>query len=541
MSWRSCIAAALALLASGAAAAQQAPRPDPAVTQHTLKLKGRTLAYTATAGLMPIRTADGAAMIGDMFYAAYTLPPRNNETRPVAFIWNGGSGANSTPLHYGAFGPKRLADGALKPNEATLLDVSDIVFLDQIETGFGRYASGANFHPHLNQRTDAYTFATFIETYLRDHGGPDRPLVLIGESYGVRRAQLVTEDLLARKIAPEALVLISGYSLVGKRLEPAADGAFRMTGYAALALHRDLLKYSSWKSQTEIHDATVSWAQLLVKKIDHGDVTARTDLAEGLSRFLGYSSQEIAQPGFPLDPRTTTAALGNLSRKHAPLLFSDIYNPNAYDLRHWDSDGREWISQAIIDDLRHGLGVNPGERIYVGQEYDGRSAAGLMLGSPQPMKVKRADGTIVYLTPETAHLFPELQGAMSALTGRPAPTPAPRPADGLAVSLVNFSVHFGASLSITDSPMPELMVAAPGMELFVIGGMYDDLVPCAVGAEMARRDLADFQNRVRSKCYVGGHMMYDEEAEGAILSDDVRAFIRATKADDGIAGAAVMP
>lgn len=538
MTWKAIIAAALSLLAAGAAVAQEAPPPGPVTTNHTLALKGRSLSYTATAGLMPINTSDGA-LIGDMFYAAYTAPAKRGETRPVAFVWNGGSGANTTPLHYGAFGPKRLANGALKPNEATLLDVADLVFLDQIETGFGRYAENVDRRAMLNQRVDANTFAAFIETYLRENGGVGRPTILIGESYGVRRAQLVTEELLKRRIAPEALVLISGYSLVGKRLEPAADGAFRVPGYAALSLRRGLLEDTRYTSEADIHDAAVEWADDLFEKLLANDPSARADFARGLKDFLGYSDEQIAGAETPLNPQATTASLANLSRQHATLLFQDIRNPISYDMRAWDDDGRGWISRAIIDDLRKTLGFNP-DRVYVGQEFDNRSYTQLPFVPRQPMKVTRADGSIVELTPETAHLFPELQEAMSSLPLRPGVGPA-QAEDGLALSLVNFAAHFGASLSISDSPMPELMAAAPEMEIFIAGGMYDDLVSCAVGVEMARRDLADVADRVRTKCYAGGHMMYEEEAEGAILSEDVRGFIRAVQAGDRSLGVAVTP
>lgn len=538
MSWRYPIAVALAALACGAAGAQDIA---PSLTRHTLALEDRTLDYTATAGLIPIHGTDGA-IIGDMFYVAYTLPPQSGETRPIAFIWNGGSGANSTPLHYGAFGPKRLADGAMKPNPATLLDVADIVFIDQIETGFGRYAPDIDPKPHLNQRADARTFADLIETWLKDHGGPERPAFLIGESYGVRRAQLVTEDLLKRGIAPEALVLISGYSLVGKQLEAEAEGAFRLPGYAAFAFRRGDLTGSDWRSEEAIHEAAVTMARSLSDKIETGDVSARRDFAEGAKRFLGASSLQLVDPVSPLTLQETARLLADLSQRHATLVFTDIWNPIAYDMRNWKSDGREWISQVIIDDLRKGLAFDPPSRVYIGQEYDHETSQLSAALAQQPMKVQRADGTIAELSRKTLNKFPELYGALARLRAMlGAPTPPARPDDGLAASIVNFDVHFPATLWLRDSPMPELMAAAPKMKLFIAGGMYDDLLPCAVGAEMARRDLVKSSDRVRSKCYAGGHMMYDEESESVLLSDDVRAFMRAVLRGDSATGAAVTP
>jgi hypothetical protein len=526
MIWRIGAVVALALLACGMAAAQDAPAFAPSVTQHEITLQKRTLAYTAEAGLMPIRSADGSTLIADMSYVAYSLPARPGATRPVAFIWNGGSGANTTPLHYGAFGPKRLAGNALKPNEGTLLDVADLVFIDQTETGFGRYAPGVSHRPYLNQPQDARAFGAFIETWLRDHGGAVRPTLLIGESYGVKRAQLVAGDLLVRGIEPDALVLISGYSLIGKRLEPAADGAFRLPGYAALAFTAGV-RPDGVKTEEAAHDAALIWSRGVLEKSRAADPDAGRDLANGLKRFFGYSDAQVAQVFSSYEPGKPGRVLSGLAARHAPMLFAGIDSTIAYDTRKPTSDNREWISQAIVDDLRKDLGLDPQDRKYVGQEFDTRPVWLPALGGSQPMKIKRADGTVVELSAETAELFPELKDAVGLMTNQPGIARAP--ADGLASSIVNMQAHFGVSLSISDSPMPELMEAAPKLQLFVAGGMYDDLVSCAVGEEMVRRDLPDDADRIRTKCYAGGHMMYEDERVAMQLSSDVRDFIRDVK------------
>lgn len=540
MIWRIGIAAALAAMTVTVSHAQT-PSAAPVVTHHTIELNHEPFPYTATAGLMPITAPDGR-LIGDMSYIAY-MPTRGaDKTRPVAFIWNGGSGANSTPLHYGAFGPRRLDGKSIKPNAATLLDIADLVFIDQIETGFGRYADGIDHTAYLNQRADADTFAQFIETWLQTNGGVQRPAFLIGESYGVRRAQLVTENLLKRGIAPEALALISGYSLVGEQLAPAIEGAYRLPGYSAFAFQRGDLRDAAWRSEEDIHDAALTWARTLSERIETSDIAGRQIFSDGLKTFLGFSDARLADPTSSLSPRSTIASLTELSQRHATMIFSDVWNPISYDLRNWKSDNREWISQAIVDDLRQSLGFNPPGRVYIGQEYN--HAASPLAASLQEraMKVHRADGTIVELSRETLSQFPELYGALShinALLNRQ--MPKARPDDGLAETILNFDVHFNAALSLRDSPMPELMTAAPGLKLFIAGGIYDDLLPCAVGAEMARRDLIAFSSRVLSKCYAGGHMMYDEERISIALSADIRAFMRNTLASGGKATNAATP
>ncbi|MDP3494400.1 MAG: hypothetical protein Q8R82_14915 [Hyphomonadaceae bacterium] len=539
MFWRVWIAGAFAAMACAAANAQT-PLLAPVVTHHTIDLREGPLAYTATAGLMPILAPSGEP-IGDMSYIAYTATPRQGKTRPIAFIWNGGSGANSTPLHYGAFGPRRLAAGKMATNVASLLDAADLVFIDQIETGFGRYAAGVDQTVYLNQRADADTFAQFIQGWLQAHGGIERPTFLIGESYGVRRAQVVTENLLKRGILPEALVLISGYSLVGEQLDPAIEGAFRLPGYSAFAFRRGELKDTSLQSENDAHDAALTWARALAERIEKSDIAGRQIFSDGLKRFLGFSDERIADTASSLSPQSTIASLSELSQRHATMIFADVWNPISYDLRNWKSDNREWISQAIVDDIRDNLQFNPSGRVYVGQEYD-HAASRLAASLQQPMKIHRADGTSVELSRETLSKFPELYGAFSrlnALLGRQ--PPAARPADGLAETIVNFNAHFNAALSLRDSPMPELMTAAPDLKLFIAGGMYDDLLPCAVGAEMARRDLVAFSGRVLSKCYAGGHMMYDDEPQSVALSEDVRSFIRNVLAAHNEAGVTATP
>ena len=309
-----------------------------------------------------------------------------------------------------------------------------------------------------------------------------------------------------------------------------------------LAFLRGDLTGSDWRSEEEIHEAAVAMARGLADKVEKADASARRDFTEGAKRFLGAASLQLVDPVSPLSLQETERLLADLSQRHATLVFTDIWNPIAYDMRNWKSDGREWISQVIVDDLRKSLGFDPPSRVYIGQEYDHETSQLSVALSQNPMKVQRADGTIAELSRKTLSQFPELYGALArlnAMTGKP--TPAARPDDGLASSILNFDVHFPAALSLRDSPMPEMMKAAPEMELFIAGGMYDDLLPCAVGAEMARRDLVKSSDRVRSKCYAGGHMMYDEEPQATLLSNDVRTFMRAALQGDPTRGTAVTP
>src|SRR6185295_15936473 len=142
LGWRHAIVGGLAWVSGCATSPPPASFPnDPSISRHSIALPSGRLSYTAEAGLMPI-VSEARGRVGDMSYFAYTRGPRS--TRPVAFVWNGGPGSNSSPLHYGAFGPQRFEDGKLIANPATLVDVADLVFIDQMETGYGRIAEGVD-------------------------------------------------------------------------------------------------------------------------------------------------------------------------------------------------------------------------------------------------------------------------------------------------------------------------------------------------------------------------------------------------------------
>src|SRR5215831_19175064 len=122
-------------------------------TSHVIRLDGREIKYTATTGTLPIRLDDGK-VAARMFFVAYTKDGENSKTRPVSFLYNGGPGAATIWLHMGSFGPKhvQMADVGFQPalsyhlvdNENTLLDTTDLVFVDAIDTGYSRVVSGVN-------------------------------------------------------------------------------------------------------------------------------------------------------------------------------------------------------------------------------------------------------------------------------------------------------------------------------------------------------------------------------------------------------------
>src|SRR4051794_716543 len=129
------------------AAAHEPPEEKPSVTRHRMTLRGKMLEYTATAARMPIKNEQGHAE-AEMFYVAYTLDNPSAGKRPLTAAFNGGPGSATIWLHMGCFGPKRvkmLPNGFMPPppftwedNQNTILDKSDLVFVDAIGTGYSR-------------------------------------------------------------------------------------------------------------------------------------------------------------------------------------------------------------------------------------------------------------------------------------------------------------------------------------------------------------------------------------------------------------------
>ena len=164
-------------------------------------LRGRTLAYTATPGHLTIRSDKGEP-IASMIYTAYTIPSAGR-ARPVTFLFNGGPGSSTLWLHMGSFGPMKV-DASLPEtiagppfrygsNPDTLLDLTDLVFIDAPTTGLSRELGKAEPKDFFGVDKDLDAFARTIERYLTKYGRWNSPKFIIGESYGTTRAAGISE------------------------------------------------------------------------------------------------------------------------------------------------------------------------------------------------------------------------------------------------------------------------------------------------------------------------------------------------------------
>jgi carboxypeptidase C (cathepsin A) len=235
-------------------ASKTATDEEPVVTHHRIRLGDQERRYTATAGLMPIRDDKGEveARIFFMAYAREDAGP--TEARPLLFSFNGGPGSASVWLHLGALGPRRVAEPEepsipappfrLVDNDASWLDVADLVFIDPVGTGFSRAAK-----PELNRkfhsfRGDIESVGEFIRMYLTRYDRWTSPLFLIGESYGTTRAAGLAGHLVDGGIAFNGLILVScALDFQGFIFSPGNDLPFLtfLPSYAAAAWYHKKL------------------------------------------------------------------------------------------------------------------------------------------------------------------------------------------------------------------------------------------------------------------------------------------------------------
>lgn len=191
---------------------------SPVVTHHQVTVDGKALKYTATAGRLPIKRGDGR-IDAEMFFVAYTLDGQEESKRPLTFCFNGGPGSASVWLHMGAVGPKQVvlepngfmpaAPYRITDNQNTLLDRSDLVFVDAIATGFSRAANAEMTKKFLGVQGDIEAFGEFIRLYVTRYERWSSPLFILGESYGTTRAAGIAGYLADHGISFNGITLLS--------------------------------------------------------------------------------------------------------------------------------------------------------------------------------------------------------------------------------------------------------------------------------------------------------------------------------------------
>ena len=278
-------------------------------THHQARIGGHEIAYTATAGTMLLKHDDGKVR-ASVYFTAYTRDGAGDVAhRPITFAYNGGPGSASAWLHMGAFGPRRVVleeEGWAPPppyqiadNNESLLDVTDLVFVDPVSTGFSRPAPGedpASFH---GVHEDIESVGEFIREYIARFERWGSPKFLAGESYGTTRSAGLSRYLQEKlNIYLNGIVLVSSILNFGTaRFDVGNDlpyplflPTYTATAWYHKKLPADLQGGDVQKAIEEAERfAAGEYTLALMRGNDLGDAERR-QVAEKLARYTGLSA-----------------------------------------------------------------------------------------------------------------------------------------------------------------------------------------------------------------------------------------------------------
>jgi carboxypeptidase C (cathepsin A) len=490
------IALALALAAAGPALAQDKPDEKPAkaetvvpqvrTTQHSGVFGGQKIRYSATIGETILSGTDGTQKAA-IVTTSYVKEPRD-PSRPVTFLFNGGPGSGSVWLQMGAFGPKRVAipsdardDGAppypLVDNPDSLLDVTDLVFIDPPGTGFSYLIGKTDPKDFYGVTADAKAVAQVIRRWLNDNGRWASPKYLGGESYGTTRSAAVVNELEGSTFNDVGL---NGVLLISTVLDFAAGSdapgnelsfITNLPSMAATALYHG--KASAVSTEQFVEEARQfaigPYATALLKgqKLLPEE---RTAIRSQLARFTGLSEEYLERADLRVTP--------------------------------------DRFYKELLRD--RGLTVGRLDSRYTGRDYDSAGESpdndpsfyGIDAGYTAAINTW-ARGSLGFVTDREYQSIGRLGADWDwRIGGRDAN------------AYLNVTPYLGKALRENS-----------GMRIFVGQGYYDFATPF-FAAEYALSRTGIPQDRVEYHYYDAGHMMYVRDEDRSKLSRDLRQFIR---------------
>jgi carboxypeptidase C (cathepsin A) len=295
-------------------------------THHTITIAGEKINYTVTTGIMILKEemadrdkeSENAKPKAAFFFAAYTKDGVDDKTRrPLTFAFNGGPGSSSVWLHLGLVGPRRvyMTDEGYMPhppfklvdNESSLLDVSDLVFIDPVSTGFSRPVEGQKAREFHGFKKDIESVGDFIRLYTTRYRRWTSPKFLIGESYGTTRSAGLSGYLQDRHG-----MYLNGIMLISSILDfqtadfnPGNDLPYILIlpTYAATAFYHGKIKTRK-TLQSFLKDvekfASGEYMLALAKGINLSP-KERTHIVEELARFTGLSEEYILRTNLRIE------------------------------------------------------------------------------------------------------------------------------------------------------------------------------------------------------------------------------------------------
>ena len=468
-----------------------AQAPTIVTSEHQVTLNGAVLRYTARAGTIPIRDNDTGEPHANMFFVAYTLDRApGSAPRPLTFLWNGGPGSNAGLVHLLGFGPKRITTAtgsmpryassgtALVDNQDTWLAFTDLVFVDPVGTGYSRPTKPEYAAEFYQNQGDAESVAEFIRVCRLRLNALEAPLYLMGESYGVTRASLVSEALTRRRTNVAGVILLSGGFPLENDVPAPIRNALSLPVWTAAA-HQNK-KLAADLQAMPIEDAiraSQAYAEgdyaSALTKADTLTTADRVKVVEQVARFTGLPVSQI----------NATSMRASTEQISTTLLGKDVM-VGRYDSR----------------------AIGPADTS--GGPYDPTK-------DPSLKDILDAASVMRYLREELGYksdLF--YQGPFGG--GYPPPT-AFR-GDWMSVRW-NFK-------GPTSTGLAGALTNDPGMRVFHACGYYDLLGGCYASDYAARHLPPALQPRVMSRVYPGGHATYTDDRARKQLLADVTQFYR---------------
>ena len=291
---------------------EKKPPEDKTVqTKHSVRISGQEIKYTATAGTIVMKLEDGTPK-ASVFFVAYTKDDANDAAkRPITFAFNGGPGAGSLWLHVGALGPRRVemgdAGNLLPPpykfvdNESSILDVTDLVFIDPVTTGYSRPVPGEADKQFHGVQEDVQSVGDFIRLWTTRNRRWSSPKFLAGESYGTTRAAGLSGYLQQRYgMYLNGIILISSIlNFQTAEFDVGNDLPYMLylPTYTAIAwYHKKLPSDLQGDLQKAISESKVFAVSEYADALMKGDAlpqARRSEIAQKLSRLTGLPADYI--------------------------------------------------------------------------------------------------------------------------------------------------------------------------------------------------------------------------------------------------------
>ena len=300
------------------------PTEKAVTTSHSAQIGGRSIAYKATAGTLIIRDDKGKPD-ASVFYVAYTADGEKSTTRPVTFLYNGGPGSASIWLHMGSFAPVRIVTASpdatapapyqLVANADSLLDKSDLVFVDAIGTGYSKGLVKADASKDAREQArekeenqnkrfwgtdqDIDAFGRFVVRYITVNNRWNSPKFLFGESYGTPRSAGLVKWLEDKGVSCNGVVLLSSILNYGTRL-PGQDNDYLglLPTFAAIAWYHGKTPNKPATLEpflTEVRDFARGEYAVALAKGQALSTQEQDAIAAKLNRYTGLSVAYIKE------------------------------------------------------------------------------------------------------------------------------------------------------------------------------------------------------------------------------------------------------